>query len=191
MERAATTESEHEHETGAEPDERPWWRRLSDEMVDRYDAAGLGRAVMKEGLGLARHPLAVMNALTKYAAGSFVAATATAGRLAGARTEGALAPPPRDRRFADKAWEENAVYFGLLQQHLLREKLAQDLVDAAGLEPNTAMKAKLGSQLVIDAAAPSNFLFTNPHALKRALETGGLSLAKGLRNFLDDLRLRE
>jgi polyhydroxyalkanoate synthase len=35
--------------------------------------------------------------------------------------------------------------------------------------------------------APSNFLATNPAALKRAFDTGGRSAAKGINNFLDDL----
>src|SRR5262249_23454467 len=64
-------------------------------------------------------------------------------------------------------------------------------VEAAGLDEMTAMKARLGSQLAVDATAPSNFLLTNPMALRRAFETGGLSLVRGLRNFLDDWRLRE
>ena len=35
--------------------------------------------------------------------------------------------------------------------------------------------------------APTNFLWTNPAALRRAYETGGLSVVAGLRNFLHDL----
>jgi polyhydroxyalkanoate synthase subunit PhaC len=41
--------------------------------------------------------------------------------------------------------------------------------------------------LMLDALAPTNFLPTNPAALKRAFETGGVSLAKGARHFVDDL----
>ena len=40
---------------------------------------------------------------------------------------------------------------------------------------------------MLDALAPTNFLLTNPAALKRAFETGGASLAAGAGNFLDDL----
>ena len=42
-----------------------------------------------------------------------------------------------------------------------------------------------------DALAPTNFLPTNPAALKRAFETGGASLLAGARNFLDDLAHNE
>ena len=50
-----------------------------------------------------------------------------------------------------------------------------------------AAKAKLGVELMLDAVAPSNFLFTNPTAIKRAFDTAGVSLLKGARNFTVDL----
>ena len=176
--------------TGGPPDERRWWRRLADGVLDRVDTTGLGRALVKESVGLARHPLAALGAVSRYAAGVVVAAGATGARLAGAKSEGALPVPAKDRRFADKTWEENALFFGLLQQHLLRERLANELVDAAGLDEHATRKARLVSQLAIDATAPTNFFFTNPVALRRAFETGGLSVLRGARNFLDDYRLR-
>jgi len=48
-------------------------------------------------------------------------------------------------------------------------------------------KARLLTSLMVDALAPTNFLPTNPAALKHALETGGASLVKGSRNFADGL----
>ena len=42
-------------------------------------------------------------------------------------------------------------------------------------------------ELMLDALAPTNFLPTNPAALKRAFDTGGASLVKGAQQFLDDL----
>jgi polyhydroxyalkanoate synthase len=40
---------------------------------------------------------------------------------------------------------------------------------------------------MVDAAAPTNWLLTNPAALKKALDTGGLSLVRGASNALRDL----
>ena len=44
------------------------------------------------------------------------------------------------------------------------------------------------SGLIVAALAPTNYLVTNPAAVKRAFETGGTSVLAGIRNFLDDLR---
>jgi polyhydroxyalkanoate synthase len=54
--------------------------------------------------------------------------------------------------------------------------------------PATKQKAEFAVQLMIDALAPTNFIPGNPAVIKKALETGGLSLTKGARNFIHDLR---
>jgi polyhydroxyalkanoate synthase subunit PhaC len=171
-------------------DRRGWLRRKADQVLDRVDTVGLSRALLKEAAGLARHPGATLGALSRYAAGTLVAAGAATARLAGGKAAGPVPVPAKDRRFADPVWDTNAVCFALLQHHLLRERLAHELVDAAGLDPHASRKARLASQLVIDATAPTNFLLTNPIALRRAFDSGGLSLARGARNFLEDYRLR-
>jgi polyhydroxyalkanoate synthase len=101
------------------------------------------------------------------------------------------ADPGQDRRFGDRTWTETALFFWLLQQHLLREQLARDLLEAAGLDEVSTRKARMASQLLVDALAPTNFFLTNPVALRRAFETGGLSALRGLRKWLDDVRTRE
>ena len=48
-------------------------------------------------------------------------------------------------------------------------------------------KAEFATELFVDAVAPTNFLLGNPAVIKRAFESGGLSLARGARNFTRDL----
>jgi polyhydroxyalkanoate synthase subunit PhaC len=43
------------------------------------------------------------------------------------------------------------------------------------------------AQLLVDAMSPTNFFLTNPTALKRAFDTGGLSMFRGARNMMDDV----
>ena len=47
------------------------------------------------------------------------------------------------------------------------------------------------ADVVMDAMAPTNNFWTNPAAMKRALDTGGASVVRGIQNFLDDLANNE
>jgi polyhydroxyalkanoate synthase subunit PhaC len=159
-------------------------------FVDQLDATGLNRSLLAEAAGVVRSPLGSGAAVGRFLIGELTALVASAGRMAGAPVTGPLPPPTRDRRFSDKAWEENAFFYHLLQEHLLRERLAQELVEAAAMSPIQAGKARFMSQLLVDLLSPSNFLWTNPAALKRAFETGGLSVVRGLLAFFEDVRTR-
>ena len=166
-------------------------RRLADAALDRMDPVGFGRALAVEAASLVRHPLSTAGAIARWANGALVATGVSVVRAVGAPSQGPMPVPAKDRRFGDKTWNENALFFWLLQNHLLREQLAKELLAAAGLEETTERKARMASQLLIDSLAPTNFFLTNPNALRRAFETGGLSALRGLRKWLDDLRTRE
>jgi polyhydroxyalkanoate synthase subunit PhaC len=156
------------------------------EPLSNVDPLGFMRALAEVGKGLAQHPQRAGEAWKRWA-GDVAAATAAAtARALGAEVEGPAQPPPKDRRFADPAWEQNPAYFLLLQNYLLGARLLKDLVAAAEVSGDAVRKADFMTQQVIDALAPTNTL-VNPVAVKRALETGGGSLARGLRTFLSDL----
>ena len=166
-------------------------RRVADEVLDRTDPVGFGRALATGAARLARRPVSTGRALMRWTTGSLAAAGATALRAAGAQSEGPMPTPAKDRRWSDSAWNDNAVFFWLMQQHLLRERLAHELLDAANLDGAAGRKARLAGQLLVDAVAPTNFLLTNPVALRRALETSGASTLKGLRKLMEDVRTRQ
>src|SRR4030088_1096990 len=99
-----------------------------------------------------------------------------------------LKPPDGDRRFADQAWTENPFHRRLLQGYLALTAAAHRLVDDAGLKPADRQRAQFAVTLLADALSPTNALVSNPAAVKRAFETAGLSLIRGARNLVRDLR---
>ena len=99
----------------------------------------------------------------------------------------AIAPEPRDWRFQDPAWKDNPVYRRVGQAYLAWADAMDKLVDDANLDWRTEERARFAMLLVTSGLAPTNFLPGNPAALKRAFETGGRSVAKGLRNFARDV----
>src|SRR5690606_17623039 len=67
-----------------------------------------------------------------------------------------------------------------------------DLVEKAeGVEEATKRKAVFYIKQAVDAASPSNFLLTNPAALRALFQTGGESLLKGVENLAEDLKRGE
>jgi polyhydroxyalkanoate synthase len=95
--------------------------------------------------------------------------------------------PERDRRFADPAWQTNPIQRRLAQGWLALGDAARKYVAELDLDVLPRMRAQLFVNLLTDALAPSNLLVTNPSAMKRAIDTGGVSLARGLQNFVHDL----
>src|SRR3979411_396712 len=97
-----------------------------------------------------------------------------------------LKPPDGDRRFADQAWTENPFHRRLLQGYLALTAAAHRLVDDAGLEPADRPRAQFAG--APRSLAPTNARGRNLAAVKRAFDTAGLSLIRGARNLVRDLR---
>jgi polyhydroxyalkanoate synthase len=95
--------------------------------------------------------------------------------------------PAPDKRFAAPEWEELPMFRYFRDSYLLTSKMMMDAVDKADLDAATKQRMRFFMRQYLDAAAPSNYLLTNPEALKEAMETGGESLQEGLKNLLADV----
>ena len=94
--------------------------------------------------------------------------------------------PHRDRRFATREWQEQP-YFALLKgAYLFYAEYLRELAQLAEADAASKKRLEFIVRQYIDAIAPSNFLATNPDAIKLALESGGASLAQGLSNLAAD-----
>jgi polyhydroxyalkanoate synthase subunit PhaC len=92
-----------------------------------------------------------------------------------------------DRRFADVTWQEN-VFFRLLGRgYRLFEEWTGRMAGAVDGPWDRQARARYLANLVTAMTSPTNFFLTNPAALKRAFETGGMSALRGGRNMVRDL----
>ena len=98
-----------------------------------------------------------------------------------------MAPGKADHRFDDRAWHDNAAFQMLEQWYLVGAEASRELINTAAVDPQTRAKAAFVAGLITDAAAPTNMLLTNPAALQKAFQTGGLSVLDGFRNFVQDV----
>src|SRR5215813_13707664 len=96
-------------------------------------------------------------------------------------------PKSGDRRFADPTWKESGLHNGLLKAYLAWGDAVSGLVDKTSLSDIDKERAHLITEILIDAVAPTNAIFTNPAAVRKFVDTGGQSLWHGLKNYFDDL----
>jgi polyhydroxyalkanoate synthase len=109
--------------------------------------------------------------------------------LTGAAAGRTVAAPGRgDVRFVDCAWREHPLYRRLGQAYLATEQAVNAAVADAEVDWRTGERARFAAGVLTTALAPTNTLPGNPAALKHAFDTGGLSLLRGGRNLLSDLR---
>jgi polyhydroxyalkanoate synthase subunit PhaC len=112
----------------------------------------------------------------------------TVQRFLGGSAEPMIVPPAGDRRFRDAAWDDNTLFDFIKQSYLLTARWLQRTVhDVEGIDEHTARKIDFYTRQFVDALAPSNFLLTNPEALRATIESRGENLLNGLKNLLDDL----
>jgi polyhydroxyalkanoate synthase subunit PhaC len=157
------------------------------ELMGRLDPLALFQPLLRTSLSAASRPDKVAGALAR-ATGEMIRATGAATARAVGGTSAYQPKHGKDRRFGDAAWTENAGYWWLREIYHDFEQALLDIVRDSEAPAAAKQKAEFGVQLLIDAIAPTNFIPGNPAVIKKALDTGGLSLVKGARNFIHDVR---
>jgi polyhydroxyalkanoate synthase len=97
-------------------------------------------------------------------------------------------PPSTDRRFSADAWGHNPMAAFSAAAYLLNARTLMGLADAVEADAKTRARIRFAVEQWMAAAAPSNFLAFNAEAQKKAIETKGESIAKGMQNLLHDIR---
>ncbi len=94
----------------------------------------------------------------------------------------------QDKRFATEAWENNPVAAFSAAAYLLNARTLMGMADAVEADAKTRARIRFAVEQLTAAAAPSNFLALNAEAQKKAIETQGESIAKGIGNLIHDMR---
>jgi polyhydroxyalkanoate synthase len=97
------------------------------------------------------------------------------------------APKAGDRRFSDATWKQSSLHSGMLKAYLAWGDAVSGFVDKTSLSDIDKARAHLVTEILIDAVAPTNAMLTNPAAMRNFVDTGGRSVWRGLKNYLDDL----
>ncbi|HTT47844.1 MAG TPA: class I poly(R)-hydroxyalkanoic acid synthase [Pseudolabrys sp.] len=109
-------------------------------------------------------------------------------RLAGEEAAPAVAPDPKDKRFAGPEWSQNQFFDFLKQLYLLSVQWAEKLVRDAEVDEHTRQKAAFYVKQIANAIAPSNFVFTNPELLRETLDSKAENLVRGMHMLTEDIK---
>lgn len=96
--------------------------------------------------------------------------------------------PTNDRRFNDPAWDQwpyNLFRSSFLIQSKWWEQATQGVW---GVDPQHERLLAFGAKQWLEMVSPTNSALFNPVVLKKTIEEQGANLARGMSNFLDDLR---
>jgi poly[(R)-3-hydroxyalkanoate] polymerase subunit PhaC len=161
-----------------------WWRL--------FDPFGIARSVLQVQQAWLRHPSALTGQLGKLGAEIWALQFYLLQRFCGIQS-GDLFPAVKwDERFQEPIWTENPYFDAVKQSYLLYTRWLEDLAYAAPELPDrTRRKAAFWLRQWLDTPAPTNYFWTNPHAVQRFVETAGFSVLQGVRNWLADCRAGE
>jgi polyhydroxyalkanoate synthase len=161
-------------------------RAADPHIPQAFDPGAPARAFGAFAAHLVTHPGELIRAQQK-AAGDWMKLWGSAAARTMGRNPEPLAQPHRgDRRFSDPAWSQEPLFDYLKQAYLLTARRAMEMVEGSALDEATRTKVEFFTRQYLDALSPANFPLTNPEALRRAIDTGSISLLSGLANLLAD-----
>jgi polyhydroxyalkanoate synthase subunit PhaC len=113
--------------------------------------------------------------------------TSSMQRLFGHDPEPVAEAGRKDARFKDPAWSEG-VFDYMKQSYLITSNWTESLVEEAeGLDPDTKHKAAFFTKQIVNAIAPSNWVFSNPELLRETFASDGENLVRGMQFLAEDI----
>jgi polyhydroxyalkanoate synthase len=153
-------------------------RQIHETVEGTVDPLGMAAPIFHAQLAWLAHPQELAERMSKLSTDLWRLQWHSWHRALGSPFKDPIKPNADDERFTDPVWTEVATW-----------DMTQDMLyDTPGLSGKERRRAAFWWRKWLNLVAPSNFLWTNPVALRKAVETNGKSLVRGFQNMLGDLQ---
>jgi polyhydroxyalkanoate synthase len=164
-------------------------RAMRENMESSADPLGIVAPIAHAHMAWLLHPQELGELWSRFGAELFALQMHTFAKLAKREDKDLVVPQPDDLRFADPVWTNEPQWDLLKQWYLFFTRQIQDaLFQTPGLQPKERRRAAFWWRKMLNAVAPTNYLLTNPVAVRKAIETNGASLTRGFNIFMQDLQ---
>jgi len=102
--------------------------------------------------------------------------------------QGIAARTSSDKRFAGEAWSHNPLSSFAAAVYLLNARTLMSMAEAIEADDKTRARVRFAVEQWMAASSPSNYLAFNAEAQKKAIDTQGESIAKGIQNLMHDVQ---
>ena len=172
-----------------------WKRQLESQTKDEFtlvDPKALANAFFELGAKLMADPTKLIEAQLTFWQRQAILWEHMLKRMQGEEVEPLFKPESGDRRFKDRAWDDELLFDYIKQSYLLSAQWMRSLVDGVeDQDPETKERVAFFTRQFLSAMSPTNFAATNPAVLEKAKATGGQNLMEGLKHLLADLERGE
>ncbi|MBI4998097.1 MAG: class I poly(R)-hydroxyalkanoic acid synthase [Rhodocyclales bacterium] len=165
------------------------WQAMDQALAAHVDPMGVAVPLLHAQLAWLAHPQELAEVAAQFSGKMLELQWHSWRRAFGMESADVELPNPDDNRFSDPVWTESASWDIAKEWYLLSTRHLQDMLyDTPGLSSRDRRRAAFWWRKWLNAMAPTNFLLTNPVAMRKAAESNGESLVRGMRNFLADLQ---
>ena len=161
---------------------------VQERIVSKLDPYGVGAPILHAQLAWLLHPQELGERMTSLSSDLWQLQLHTWKRVIGLPSRDPLLPQVDDERFADPVWTESPTWDVTKEWYLAFTHHIQDMLfDTPALSDKERRRAAFWWRKWLNAVAPTNYLWSNPIALKKMIETRGESLVHGMHNMLEDM----
>lgn len=155
------------------------------------DPFGATTSLLNAQMAWLMHPQELTRAVNALSADLFALQAHVARRALGIASEDVIRPNADDARFTAPVWTDSASWDIVKEWYLAFTHRLQDMLfETPGMSDKERRRAAFWSRKWLNMVAPTNFFWTNPVALERAVATQGDSLRRGWANFQRDVKAK-